>query len=220
MPTVLGHGVYTYAEAARLTGLHRARIGEWFRGQPSAQQASTFQSDYEPVEGEHAISFLDLIDVFVAGHLRDDGVSLQTLRTVYNHLARALETHHPFSREEVRSEGKKVFMRGMDEAGRHELTETLTRQKVFARVIEPFLEKIDYDAVSNLAARWHIAKGVVVDPRICFGKPIVEGISIPTAILASAYNANDQDAPAVASWYNVRTEHVIAAVEFESKLAA
>jgi len=66
-----------------------------------------------------------------------------------------------------------------------------------------------------MARRWCIGNLVVIDPAICLGKPIVDGIGIATAILASSYEANDQDAEMVAAWYRVHPKHVIAAVEFE-----
>jgi uncharacterized protein (DUF433 family) len=218
---MLGKGVYGFHEAAFLTGLKEERVREWFRKRPSgARRRPIFQSDYEPVDGDRAISFLDLIDVFVAGQLREHGVSLQTLRRVYACLAEELQTPHPFCRNELLSDGKVVFMRGMDEKGQEELKEVLSRQKVFPEIILPFLNRIDYGAASRLAERWHIARLVVVDPRICFGKPVVEPVSIPTAILAAAYHANDEDVELVAGWYNVHADHVRAAVAFESKLVA
>ena len=61
---------------------------------------------------------------------------------------------------------------------------------------------------------------VVVDPAICLGKPIVEQTGIPTFVLASAYRANGQNADLVADWYNVNPDHVLAAVRFESSMAA
>jgi len=221
MSTMLGTGVYGYREAARLTGLKQERIREWFRSRPAgSKRGPVFRRDYQPVDGARAISFFDLIDVFVAGQLREHGVALQTLRRAYSRLADELHTSHPFCRRELLSDGKNVFTRGMDEKGREELKEVLTHQKVFPQIILPFIKRIDYGDVSKLAERWHIDRLVVIDPRICFGTPIVEAVSIPTAILSAAYEANNQDAELVAGWYNVHADHVLAAVEFERKMAA
>ena len=220
MSTVLGNGVYGYREAALLTRLKQERIREWFRNRPAESKRSPiFRSDYEPVEGHRAISFLDLVDVFVAGQLREHGVSLQTLRRVYARLADELKTPHPFCRQELLTDGKIVFTRGMDDKGQEELKEVLTHQKVFPQILHPFLKKIDYGQASKLAERWRIDRMVIVDPRICFGKPVVEPVSIPTAILAAAYLANKEDPDLVASWYDIHPSHVMAAVEFESKMA-
>jgi uncharacterized protein (DUF433 family) len=221
MVSVLGNGVYGYSEAAMLTQLAPDRVREWFRNRPTgSKRTPIFRGDYEPIEGDRAISFLDLIDVFVAGQLRSHGVSLQTLRKVYRRMGGDLETSHPFCRSELLSDGKTVFMRGLDRKGETELKEVLTHQKVFPDIILPFLKKIDYSKISRLAERWHIAPHVVIDPKICFGKPVVEAVSIPTAILANAYRANHKNAKLVAEWYNVGLEHVKAAVEFETNMAA
>lgn len=221
MGLLLGDGIYAYIEAARLTGLKRARVHEWFRTRSSdPKQPFLFLSDYESVDGDRAISFFDLIDVFVAGQLREHGVSLQTLRRVYAHLQEELKAKHPFCRSELLSDGKIVFLRGMDSKGEEELKEVLTRQKVFPTIILPFLERIDYEEASKLAERWHIADQIVVDPAICFGKPIVEAVGIPTAVLASAYRANDENEELVAEWHNVHPKYVLAAAAFEDSMAA
>ena len=157
MSTMLGNGVYGYREAALLTGLKPERVREWFRNRPAeSKRAPVFRSNYEPVEGHRAISFLDLIGVFVAGQLREHGVSLQTLRRVHAHLEDELKTPHPFCRQELLSDGKIVFLRGTDDKGQEELKEVLARQKVFPEIIHPFLRKIDYDEASRLAERCRI----------------------------------------------------------------
>jgi uncharacterized protein (DUF433 family) len=217
----LGHGVYGLPEAARLTGLRYARVREWFRGRSrDPDRAPIFYGDYEPVQGDSAISFHDLIEVFVAGQLREHGVALQTLRRVHARMRNDLGTPHPFCRKELLSDGKVVFMRGLDSQGCDELTEVLTRQKVFPHILLPFLQRIDYDNATVLARRWRIAKLVVLDPTICFGKPIVDAAGVPTSILANAYHANSRDADLVSDWYNVLPDQVLAAVEFERNMAA
>jgi uncharacterized protein (DUF433 family) len=221
MAAVLGQGVYSLAEAARLTGLKVGRVREWFRGRASETHRNpVFVGDYEPVEGDFAISFHDLIDVYVAGRLRDHGVSLQTARKVYARMPGDLGTPHPFCRKELLTDGKQVFLHGLDEQGREELTEVLSRQGVFPQVLLPFLKTIDYDKVKLLARRWRIAEAVVLDPTICFGKPIIEAAGIPTYTLAAAYEANGKDAGLASRWYNVDPRLVLAAADFEKSLAA
>jgi uncharacterized protein (DUF433 family) len=216
--SALGHGVYTFKEAARYTGLKGSRVREWFRHRPDAGRKAIFVSDYEPADGQQAISFYDLIDVYVAGHLREHGVSLQTLRKVYAKLKNDFETEHPFCRHELLTDGKIVFVRGLDQKGNDEVMEVLSRQKVFPRILLPFLKTIDYD--DSLAKRWRIGESVVMDPRICFGRPIVEAARVPTYILATAYRANSEDAERVASWHGVSPKDVLAAVKFENRFAA
>lgn len=213
MASVLGNGIYTFKEAARLTGLRRSRIREWFRRKP------VFQGDYHPVDGDLAISFYDLVDVFVAGQLREHGVSMQTIRKVYARMESDLASRHPFCRRELMSDGRSVFLRnaGDDEP---QIIEVITKQGVFSQFILPVLQTIDYDKVLLLAKRWRIADSVVLDPQICFGSPIIDLAGIPTSILARAYDANGKDAATVAQWYGVDESAVLAATEFESRFAA
>ena len=218
---ILGHGVYSLPEAARLTRLKAQRVREWFGSrEKDATRKSVFRSDYRPIDGDNAISFLDLIDLFVVGQLRNHGVALQSLRKVYSQLKKDLNTPHPFCRQEVLTDGKNVFTLGLDDQNRSEMIEVLTQQRVFAEILLPFLKRIDYDDATRLARRWCIADRVVIDPSICFGKPIVSEVGMATSILATAYDANGKNAEVVAGWYDIHAKHVIAAVDFEQSFAA
>jgi uncharacterized protein (DUF433 family) len=221
MSSVLGRGVYTVPQAAKLVGLSPNRVREWFRGRRSEPgRKPVFLSDYGPVDNFFAISFFDLIDVFVAGQLREHGVSLPTLRRVYSRLEHDLKTRHPFCRQELLTDGEQVFVRSLDRVGDEEIYEVLTKQKVFPKLILPFLRQIDYDRLTIMAARWRITDDVVVDPAICFGTPVVSEAGIPTYVLNAEYRANGKDAEVVAGWYGVRPAAVLAAVRFEDGLAA
>jgi uncharacterized protein (DUF433 family) len=221
MSIILGHGVYSLPEAARLTRLRSSRVREWFTGRSTKQGLKpVFKSDYDSVGGDRAISFLDLIELFIAGQLREHGVSLQSLRKVREQLQKDLETRHPFCRREVLSDGKKVFTFGLDPEGKREMIEVLSKQRVFVQILLPFLKRIDYDDATKLASKWSIADRIVVDPTICLGKPIVEEVCIRTTILASAFGANHEDLELVAEWFGVLPLHVQAAVDFERSLVA
>jgi uncharacterized protein (DUF433 family) len=221
MSDILGRGVYSLRDAAKLTGLKPRRVREWFLGRKAEPDRSrVFQPDFEPIGTVHAISFLDLVDLYVAGHLREHGVSMPTVRKVYAKLRSDYNTPHPFARKELLTDGQSVFVRGIDKAGEEEIYDALTKQKVFPEIILPFLRQIDYDRSSSLATRWHIATGVVVDPGKNFGRPVLERLCIPTYVIAAEYAANGRNLDRVAGWYNLTSDEVLAAVRFETGLAA
>jgi len=217
---LIGHGSYSLKEAARLARLKPARVREWFTARPTTALGAVFESDFKDQTSQPLISFLDLIDVFIAGQLREQGIPLQRLRRVYKTLQQDYGVEHPFGRRELLTDGKKVFIAGLDSRGRKEVVDVLTRQKAFPRIILPFLRKLEYDKSSRLARRWKIHTGVVLNPEICFGKPIIEECGIPTYILAKAVSVNGNDVRAVASWYRVTPRQVRNAVAFESARAA
>ena len=221
--TSLGKGIYGLTEAAKLTRLQPRRVRDWFRSiDENGAARPVFESDYRPVGGDQAISFLDLIEVFIAGRLReaDPPVSLQHIRKVHRKLARETDQRHPFCTREIYHSGGKIFTRPIEEGSPGSVIEPLTNQTYINAVIMPFLEQVRYDPVTNLADLWKIDDGVVVDPARCFGKPIVDAVGIATRVLAGAYEANGCDALRVADWYEIDPAHVEAAVRFEGRAAA
>lgn len=64
-------------------------------------------------------------------------------------------------------------------------------QQAFPQVLKPYLEQLEF-GVDGVAARWWpMGKhaGVLVDPRIAFGAPIIEDTRIPASTLAEAFEA-------------------------------
>jgi uncharacterized protein (DUF433 family) len=221
MPNVLRDGVYTLTEAARLTRLRRERVKQWFEV-PSGESGRrrVFQSDYEALNGRLAISFLDLIELNVGGHLRDYGLSLTYLRRVRTRLREEWETKHPFCLKRFRTEGRAVLARALVANGPGVDPDGQTRRRAFDTVVLPFLKTLDYSPTTHLARRWHVADMVVLDPEISSGRPVVEGVRIKTSVLAASFYANDEDAEVVARWFGVKEAHVRAAVAFQASLTA
>ena len=97
------------------------------------------------------------------------------------------------------------------------MIEVLTRQRVFPDILLPFLRRVDYDKVTEMARRWCIADLVVIDPAICLGKTHHRWRGDCTLGPRGCYKANDHDAERVADWFKVHAKHVVAAVDFEKK---
>jgi uncharacterized protein (DUF433 family) len=219
--TVLGKGVYTISEAARLTKLRAARASEWFRGRqaPSRIVRPVFDSDYPTVNDEYAISFLDLIELNIAGKLREAHITLPYLRKSYKYLKEKFGDH-PFCQRQIFIDGKTIFTQGLNEEESAHFLQAITDQWYMSTIKKPFLEKIEYDPITKQASRWNIADQIVVDPKYRFGKPFVAGTGLSTSVLFHSYYANGEDAEAVAKWFGVERRHVIAAVDFENDLAS
>jgi len=215
---ILGHGVYSFSEASRLTGLSTQRVRAWFTTGWS-DLGPVVRSDYADKKGTgNLLGFLDLIDALVVGQLRKLGLSLQYLRKVYIALTREFQTNHPFSWKGLYTDGKVIFIRVAKELNDEELKEIVSRQQAFPEVLLPYLDQLDYDPETLLARRWNIFPDVVIDPSRRYGKPIVASSGLPTAILAKAFYVNGEDAESVGEWYGVDVGQVRTAVEFERKL--
>ncbi|TVS06969.1 MAG: hypothetical protein EA423_05055 [Phycisphaerales bacterium] len=204
-PKLIGAGAYGLPEAARLAGVQPQTASRWLSGR-------VLKPDLPQVGGRKAVSFLDLVELFVVGRLRSEGVSLQTIRRVYTRLQDKLGHDHPFASQRLLTDGKEIFWEVGDEFGDRRLEEIRSGQNAMPQILERFLKEIEYD--SDVARRWRISPGVVLDPARSFGKPTVdEGPS--THVLAAAFEANGHDTSLVADLYGVSPESVRTAVEFE-----
>ena len=214
---MLGRGVYRMSEIAKYAQLPTQRVRSWFTTKPYGMRGGPlFFSDYSIVDNQYAGSFLDLIDVFVAGRLRESGVSMSRIRLVYEKLEEELDTVHPFAHSKFYTDGKAVITLAADGLGDEQLRDVLAEQYLFLESTS-FLHSIDYDAKSDLATRWRIAHGVQIDPALSFGKPVVAGTGVSTYVLANQFEANGRDAGLVADLFSVTEKDVMNAVDFEAE---
>jgi len=218
MPTLLSQGIYTTAEIADLTGIPSHRVRSWVNA--GARSVGLLSPGLGRVGLQPLLSFLDLVEILVAGQLREQGVTMQSVRRVHSAMKDIFSERHPFAHERLLTDGKRVFQHAIDHAGQDRVLDVLHRQQIFPEVLLPYLQKLEYDPTTRLALRWNVADGVVVDPQRSFGKPIVDRSGIPTRVLSSAYVANDNNADLVASWYEVPLEDVMHAVNYDLEQAA
>lgn len=211
----IGFGVYNLAEVARYTQLHNQRVRAWFNGRDNgSSHGRVLQSDYRPIKKSQAVSFHDLIDVLVAGQFRELGVSLQVVRAAYSLLQTRFEARHPFCHRDLYTDGKQIFLRTAAELGDSVLSEVVSNQQFFSHVCE-YLTQVEYGEASALAERWCIAEGIVIDPQVSLGKPVIKGTGITSFVVANAYVANHADAALVADLFDIDEAAVLGAAKFE-----
>lgn len=214
----LGKGVYHLTEVARYTDLNPQRVRSWFRRRADRHgHGPLLSSDFEPIEEDYAVSFLDLIDVLVAGRFRECGVKMHVVRSAFSLLSKQLDTPHPFCHSRLFTDGKRIFLLAADSLGDETLSEVVSRQQFFTDMLLPHLERIDYSEDTCLANRWRIAQGVFVDPSIAFGKPIVANTNITTFVVSNSYVANRNNSVLVADLYAITESDVMNAVAFEAE---
>lgn len=218
-PHLLGVGVYGLSEAARLVSVNADTVRRWTADGGRRVRAHRLAGDDLPVQRDRrAISFLELIELLVVARLRDQGVSLQTIRKVHAKMQGTWEMDHPFAHQRLRTDGRTVFLDALDDLSDPRLEEVLTDQRTMPEILLPCLARVEYSQPTRMAERWHIAPGVVIDPERSFGRPIVATDGISTHVLARAYRANAEDAALVADLYDVSIDAVHHAVTFENSL--
>lgn len=190
---LLSCGIYTIPDAARFTGIAPAKFRHWCGisgGKP------VLRLSLEPIDGQHALTFLELLECKAIGLLRTDGVTLAEIRRVREQLS----------------------------VSAHPLIDRLVEPRIppwYRKVLQPFLEQLDFED-SFLPFRWWVAgrdAAIVADPAFNFGAPIVGRYRVPADALANAVKAEGGDLSEVARWYAVPVLAVEQAVAFQARLA-
>src|SRR5262245_27315328 len=94
-------------------------------------------------------------------------------------------------------------------------------QRVFEKVIRPFLKNVEFDH-GKVPLRWWPrgkSRQVALDPRRSFGHPIIFREGISTKVLARSAHANDS-IEEVARWFHIAPASVRAAIDYGQALAA
>lgn len=231
---LLGLGIYSRGEVARLLNLSSNRVSSWIRGyrytwgpkerRRHGEQPSVIKTDIPIIGGSVAVSFLELVELLVVKQFRDEGIPLQTVRVAWNHAAQAFKTRHPFANRRVFTDGGHIFMALRDDDFAPDVLEVSSRRSPFQIIAGPIfrhsLDEFEFDEQTELARRWWPLGRkvpVVVDPKIAFGAPVVSGTRVPTTIIARY--AETRSIKVVADAFDLPRERVEAAVKFESRLA-
>jgi len=184
--TLLGVGIYTRAEVAKLLRLSATRVSSWVRGyrytwgpreaRRRGQQPAVIKTDIPTFDGTLAISFLELMELRIIKEFRDQGIPLQTVRVAWGHAARAFKSDHPFADHRVFTDAGKIFLSLADEDPSVALLEVSSRQQPFQLVAGPIfkssLQRIKFDERSHLAREyWPQGRStpIVLNPDIAFG---------------------------------------------------
>jgi uncharacterized protein (DUF433 family) len=224
--TYLNVGIYSVAEASRLTGVSRERIRRWVKGYRSKLRKKDYSALWTPqlpdIGCKVALGFLDLIEIKFVGAFLERGVSWPMIHKAREKAAQLYpKVSHPFCTRQFFTDGQRMFTALHRETGENSLLEIATDQHVFTEITQPFLKQLEFKDGTTLERWWPLGthKPVVVDPRKNFGQPTLSDAGIATQVLAETVRANGS-VEEVARWYEISPQSVQQAVDYEQSLAA
>ena len=226
----IGHGVYSMAEAARLTKVSVRNLRRWARGYTYTYHGKERYSPpiigtgLDQREDDPIFEFRDIMEVRFLSAFRQAGVSWPTIRRVANKVHQHIKHTHPFATRVFRTDGRHILLEliSKDEKD-HRLVNIISDQYEWDRVVAALLvaEKVEFSDASEPIRWWPLGphRQVVVDPARSFGAPIVPHEGVQTYVLARA-QALENDVDFVAHWYNVEPDAVRDAIDFENGVRA
>ncbi|MFI0842608.1 hypothetical protein [Mesorhizobium sp. IMUNJ 23232] len=219
--SLVGVGLYTPAEAARLLRIPAGKIVRWLHGH--AVKGKWYDSLWSPQvelgDGKTYLGFRDLMELRTADAFMQAGVSAIMIRRAIVEAQKFIDEERPLSTTRFVTDGRSIFLEIADQTGDAKLLDLFKQQYAFKRIVESSLKGVDFEGIAPI--RWWPAgknQKIVVDPERSFGQPIESDSGVPTAALAAAVAA-EGSAEAAARIWQVPVQAVARAVRFESELA-
>ncbi|HBL31818.1 MAG TPA: hypothetical protein DD490_33770 [Acidobacteria bacterium] len=225
--SLLGVGIYSVPEAARLTGVSAGSIRRWLWGYrhrsgdgAPVHSAPLWDPQIPVIDHTKSLGFRDLIELQFVDHFKKSGLSLRAIRSIIGAATELVEASYPLSTVKFKTDGKRVLAEVLEAEERRLAFDLRTGQLLFPFYWDQLYDALEYSTYEELLRWWPLGKDrrVLVDPKRNFGQPITpEGV--PTHVLASAFHA-EGSVESVVSWYKVEPDSVRDAVDFELQLQA
>ncbi len=203
---------YRIGEAARYAHLSPQTVASWHKPAVSNRRGTL-----SPKDKGASLSYLQLIEVAVVASFRKAGVSLPKIRSARDYVSKHMQSEFPFAQYRFKTEGRELWMDyaqfEADAGDKKLLAASQAGQLAWSDIIGR-LQEFDYED-DGLAVRWHVAgmdSEVVIDPRVRFGAPAIEGV--PTWVFSGRWQRGE-DLDEIADDFGVSNSSVLAALAFE-----
>lgn len=217
---------YSIAEAAGYLRLPVSTLRAWLLGQRyrTGNEPKFFRPVIEIADRkDRQLSFLNLVEAFVlAGIRRQHEIPLPKVRKAVDYLSRTFDSKRPLAEEQFETDGIDLFVEkvgsliGATQEGQIQMREVIRdRLERVRRDPKGVPEKIVLFPARSDKPR---STDVVIDPRMSFGRPVLDGFGVRTAILAERFDAGE-DIDALAQEYAAPGEAIQNAIRCERRVA-
>jgi uncharacterized protein (DUF433 family) len=210
---------YAYSEAAHYLDLPPSTLRAWFAGQKSFRPVIRAADPKRIV-----LSFSNLVEAYVLAAIRrKHHIGLPTIRRGLRFLTEKLGSKRPLLEQQFATSGKQLYV----ELGQV-INISRDGQIEMAELIRTYLERVDRDPKGVPIKLYPFmraqplreqARTIVIDPLVSFGRPVIAGTGIPTAVLAEQFEAGD-DVRDLAKEYGASEEAISDALRCEFRLKA
>jgi len=189
--------VYSLAEAATYLKMPVATLRSWALGRtyPTESGEGFFKPLFEIADNaRRKLSFYNLVEAYVLDVMRrqEHRISMLHIRKAIDYLKKHLSLTRPLVEQQFVTNGVDLLV----EIYGNLVNISQDGQLALKEVLKQYLRDIKRDT-SGLPTKLYLFKrpeqhvAVVIDPRISFGYPVLDGTGISTAVLAQRYLAGD-----------------------------
>lgn len=228
---LIGKGLYTISEAARILQMRTETVRRWvtgyYFGRNGHKRFSPPLIQLPSIDGinEVFLTFQNLIELLFIRLFHKEGVSLPTIRAAASEAQRDFNSDHPFAVKQFDTDGRGIFAtleyKDIEGVTKSKVLKDLKlSQMVIDEIARPYFRNLEYSDLGVI--RYYplgTNKGIVLDPKRSFGKPIDEASGVSTYVLYQMARTGEETRD-IAKWYGVSEESVSSAIEYESLLKA
>jgi len=218
------YGIY---ESAHTLKIPPDTLRSWIRGRnyPTQHGAKRFEPlIIVPDEDLALLSFVNLVEAHVLDAIRyKHNIPLINVRDAIKHLREKYNSEHPLAEYSFQQDGVDLFT----EIAGDILNVSKQGQIAMREVVTAYLKRIERNPQGAAIALYpylkrhpqHVEepKLVLIDPRISFGKPILVGVGVPTAVVADRHDAGET-IKELAEDYGCEASEIEKAIEYERAL--
>jgi hypothetical protein len=229
-PNPLALGFYSVQEAARLIDVGSTRrIYGWLRGYKGRAAGPLINREFEPLDGQEEISFLDLMELRLIEALREENVKPNTIRRAIIDARELFSFEKPFATDRIvlRTDGKHIFVEEVlrkvaKEENDRRLWNLITKQYEHYELIErTLLNGVAFDPETHVAKTWkprpNKYPAIIIDPRIAYGKPVTPH-HVPTEAIYEIWKVENDNVTAAADWFAIGVDEAEIAIRFQQDL--
>ena len=195
---------YGISEAARYADISAGTVGRW--------QTSMELPDRQP---RKRISYYELIEIAVVSVCRQVGMKLVDIKAAHQYFSSQFKTPYPFATLDLKTDGVDLLKdySPESEGAARMIAGNRNGQLAWRDVIAQRFREFEYER--GVVTSWAVAgekSSVIIDPRVRFGAPAVEGL--PTWLIKERWEAGEPPED-TASEFNLKVRSVKDALKFE-----
>ncbi len=193
---------YSIAEAAHYLRLPPSTLRSWVHG--GHYRVVGGQRTFEPVitlpqsppDSPTLLSFISLTEAHVLRAIRrDHKIALPKVREALTYLTTQSPSEHPLVVQEFETDGLDLFITRYGQL----INITKDGQLTMRQTIQAYLRRIERDPHGFPLRLYPFTRSepienvrtIVIDPYVSFGRPVLAGTGIVTAIIAERYRAGE-----------------------------
>lgn len=221
---------YSIAEASHYLQMPSSTLRSWVKGRHYPTEAGP--RFFEPLivlpestnGNPPALSFINVVEAHVLDALRrSHRIAMHKVREALTFLEQRSPSKHPLADQNFETDGVNLFIEKYGQL----INITQQGQLAMRSILRVYLSRIERDEKGipvklYLFTRSHTAeepRTVVMDPYVSFGRPVLAGTGITTAIIAERYKAGESMED-LARDYDLQTKSIQEAIRCELDLKA